>query len=49
MGNQFGDLHELTTKFNRVIKTDGSHMLGKIYVALNGMMVEWGNSLKNSV
>ena len=49
MGNQFGDLHELITKFNRVIKTEGGMRLTKIYVALNNMMVEWGNSLKNEV
>ena len=49
MGNQFGDLHELMTKFNRVVKTEECQKLSKIYVALNNMMVEWGNSLKNSV
>lgn len=49
MGNQFGDLHQLMTKFNRVVKTDGTHMLQKIYVALNNMMGEWGTALKNSV
>ena len=49
MGNQFGDLHELITKFNRVIKTEGGMKLTKIYVTLNNMMIEWGNSLKNEV
>lgn len=49
MGNQFGDLHELATKFNRVVKTEECQKMSKIYVALNNMMVEWGNSLKNSV
>ena len=38
MGNQFGDLHELATKFNRVIKTDGIYRLEKISVALNNTM-----------
>jgi hypothetical protein len=39
MGDQFSDLFEMSTKFNRVIKTDGFLKLSKIYVALNNMMI----------
>lgn len=49
IANKFADLHEICSKFNTNQPTEGLSKLSKIYVSLNNMMVEWGNSLKKEM
>lgn len=49
IANKFADLHEIFSKFNTNQPTEGLSKLSKIYISLNNMMVEWGNSLKKEM
>lgn len=49
IGNKCADLHELTSKINSLIKTEGITKLSQIFGALNNMMIQWGNSLKRQM
>ena len=49
IGNKCADLHELTSKINNLINTEGLTKLSQIFGALNNMMLQWGSSLKRQM
>ena len=49
MGNQFAELHDISSKFHSFVKTESTQKLSQIYCVLNNLMAEWGNSLKDEI